>query len=160
LVGIAGEDDLDAPDLNVTPKDNSGPPRSEHPSSNGRATAAERPVRNGGRPAVGSSRSVLPPDQSASLRERLTAELVDIHSAYEATVWAHRNLPAKNILTASDAQIVEERFRTRLATISDLQPVNSPPNVGSHQKTESDTNVSADGSTNTPRASTTARKRS
>src|SRR5262249_24515872 len=93
LVGIAGEDDLDAPDLNVTPKDNSGPPRSEHPSSNGRATAAERPVRNGGRPAVGSSRSVLPPDQSASLRERLTAELVDIHSANEATVWAHRNLP-------------------------------------------------------------------
>ena len=40
-----------------------------------------------------------------------------INSADEATAWAHRNLPAKNTLTAADAKIVEERFRARLSAI-------------------------------------------
>ena len=36
LVGIAGEDDLDAPDLGAVPKTGSEPPRSDHPTqSNG-----------------------------------------------------------------------------------------------------------------------------
>src|SRR6266852_29327 len=62
-----------------------------------------------------------------TLRERLVAQLVDINSADEAAAWAHRNLPAKNTLTAGDAQIVEERFRARLSTVSDdLTPDGSP----------------------------------
>ena len=40
-----------------------------------------------------------------------------INSADEAAAWAHRNLPAKNTLTAADAKIVEERFRARLSAI-------------------------------------------
>ncbi len=161
LVGIAGEDDLDAPDLNVLPKDSLGPPRSRHPTSNGPATAAGRPARNGaGSPAL--SRSILPPDQSAALRERLIVELAELNSADEAATWAHRNLPAKNTLTASDAQILEERFQKRLAAISDPQAASSPPNVVPDQniRSESETNASTDGNTNTyQRASTTARKR-
>ncbi len=42
-----------------------------------------------------------------------------INSEDEAAAWAHRNLPAKNTLTAADAKIVEERFQARLCTISD-----------------------------------------
>ena len=42
-----------------------------------------------------------------------------INSADEAAAWAHRNLPAKNTLTAADAKMVEERFQARLSTISD-----------------------------------------
>ena len=34
-----------------------------------------------------------------------------------AAAWAHRNLPAKNTLTAPDAKIVEERFQARLSKI-------------------------------------------
>jgi len=68
---------------------------------------------------VPSTRSVLPPEQSASLRELLITELAGINSADEAATWAHRNLPAKNTLTASDAQLVEERFQTKLVTVSD-----------------------------------------
>src|SRR6516164_7166410 len=50
LVGIAGEDDLDAPDLNVIPKYSSGSPQTGRPiPPNGRATAAEGAARNGGR---------------------------------------------------------------------------------------------------------------
>ena len=40
-----------------------------------------------------------------------------INSADEAAAWAHRNLPAKNTLTAADAKMVEERFRARLSAI-------------------------------------------
>src|SRR5271169_6684543 len=44
-----------------------------------------------------------------------------INSADEAAAWAHRNLPAKNTLTAADAKIVEGRFQARLSTIGDGQ---------------------------------------
>ena len=58
-----------------------------------------------------SARSVLGVQLSASLRESLIEQMAAINSADEAAAWAHRNLPAKNTLTAADAQIVEERFQ-------------------------------------------------
>jgi hypothetical protein len=82
---------------------------------------ADRSVRGGVKPLLASARPVLAPEQSAILRERLLEELVAIGSADEAAVWAQRNLPAKNTLTAVDAKIVEERFQDRLSTISDGQ---------------------------------------
>jgi hypothetical protein len=150
LVGIAGEDDLDAPDLQVQPKDGSGPTRSEPQISNGRATSGERPARNVGRPPLASMRPLLPPGQSAALMERLIAELVDIHSADEAAAWAHRSLPAKNTLTANDAQIVEEQFRARLARISNSQAASLPTNGAPDQSiaSESRADASPGGSTN------------
>jgi hypothetical protein len=117
LVGIAGEDDLDAPDLAAVPEGSPQPPR-PHPPTDGRATAAGH--RGGGKPPVLSA-PVLAPDQSANLRERLVAQLVDINSADEAAAWAYRSLPAKNTLTVADAKIVEERFQARLSGISDSQ---------------------------------------
>jgi hypothetical protein len=122
LVGIAGEDDLDAPDLDGGPALAVELPRSDPPKqSNGQAVVAERSVRGGGKPSLASARPVLAPEQSAILRERLLDQLVAIDSADEAAIWARRNLPAKNILTAIDAKIVEERFQDRLSTISDGQ---------------------------------------
>ena len=64
-----------------------------------------------------SARSVLGVQLSASLRESLIEQMAAINSADEAAAWAHRNLPAKNTLTAADAKIVEERFRARLSAI-------------------------------------------
>ena len=43
--------------------------------------------------------------------------MATINSVDEAAAWAHRNLPAKNTLTAADAKIVEEQFRARLSAI-------------------------------------------
>jgi len=123
LVGIAGEDDLDAPDLGVRPA-----PAAELPgSSDHRKQANEQAA--GGRPRAPSNgkspnsaaRTVLGMQLSASLRESLIEQLATINSADEATAWAYRNLAAKNTLTAADAKIVEERFQTRLSTISDGQ---------------------------------------
>jgi len=120
LVGIAGEDDLDAPDLDGGPAVEL--PRSDPPKQlNGQAVVAERSVRGGGKPSLASARPVLAPEQSAILRDRLLDQLVAIGSADEAAIWAQRNLAAKNTLTAMDAKIIEERFQDRLSTISDSQ---------------------------------------
>ena len=73
----------------------------------------------GGKLPESSARSVLGVQLSASLRESLIEQLATINSADEAAAWAHRNLPAKNTLTAADAKIVEERFRARLSAIGD-----------------------------------------
>jgi hypothetical protein len=134
LVGIAGEDDLDAPDLGTVSKAEVELPRADyHTQSDGHGGLATRLPRNGGNSAA-SARPVLAPDESATLRERLVAQLSAINSADDAAAWAHRNLPAKNSLTAEDAQIVEARFQARLSTISDGKtaegPLNAVPDEG------------------------------
>jgi hypothetical protein len=125
LVGITGEDDLDAPDLDAGPNPAAEPPRppDQRKGSNGQAPATQRMATNGGKGPEASARSVLGVQLSASLRESLIEQMAAISSADEAAAWAYRNLPAKNTLTAADAKIVEERFQARLSTISnDLAP--------------------------------------
>src|SRR5712672_1153232 len=120
LVGIAGEDDLDAPDFDAVPKPSVVLPRSDPCNQpNGQAAVGERSGRGGGRFSLASARPVLAPEQSAILRERLLDQLVGIGSADQAAVWAQRSLPAKNTLTAEDAKTVEERFQAKLFTIAD-----------------------------------------
>src|SRR5262249_31504520 len=122
LVGIAGEDDLDAPDLDAGPRPAVVLSRSDPRGPlKGQAEVAERSPRSREKPSLASARPVLAAEQSAILRERLLEELAAIGSADEAAVWAQQNLPAKNALTAVDAKIVEERFQARLSTISDGQ---------------------------------------
>jgi hypothetical protein len=126
LVGIAGEDDLDAPDLGADPTPTAELPRPGR-QSNGQ-TAAARPRADGDRkqPEASAASSVLGEQLSASLRESLLEQLSAINSADEAAAWAYRSLPAKNTLTTADAKIVEERFQARLSTISDgLEPAES-----------------------------------
>jgi ERF superfamily len=129
LVGIAGEDDLDAPDLGTVSKAEAELPRAGYQTkSDGHGRLANRPPRDGGNSAA-SARSVLAADESSILRERLVAELSAIDSADDAATWAHRNLPAKNSLTAGDAQIVEAQFQARLATIGNGKTAEGPHNA-------------------------------
>src|SRR5262249_6445608 len=129
LVGIAGEDDLDAPDLSAASKAEVELPRTGYQTkSDGHGRLANRPPRDGGNSAA-SARSVLAADESSILRERLVAELSAINSADDAATWAHRNLPAKSSLTAGDAQIVEAQFHARLATIGDGKTAEGPHNA-------------------------------
>jgi hypothetical protein len=107
LVGIAGEDDLDAPDLGADPC-----PAAELARQPGQGKESN------GHPGC-AARSVLAAQLSASLRESLIEQIAAINSAEEAAAWAHRNLPAKNTLTGADAKLVEEAFAARLSEISD-----------------------------------------
>ena len=129
LVGIAGEDDLDAPDLNArieaAPKaDPTSCVRESAPSPPANDAASERLLANSalGRRVkpVRPERPMLEADQSAALREQLLADIAQIQSSDEAADWVHRNLPAKNTLVEADAHLVEESFSNRLAKIESL----------------------------------------
>jgi len=58
---------------------------------------------------------MLAPEQSAVLRERLLGELGALPNMGAAADWAQCRLPAKNTLTAEDAQAIEAAFAARLA---------------------------------------------
>jgi hypothetical protein len=119
LVGIAGEDDLDAPDLTgPAPEVENLRVNSKTASNGGQQTGAARlPI--GGRRA---NKSGLQPELSAALSASLRVELLrkigDLSSADEAALWAQRRLVAKNQLSAADAQQVEKAFAAKLAVIS------------------------------------------
>jgi ERF superfamily len=111
LVGIAGEDDLDAPDLC------DGPP-SLLPSAVDHSFKPKATPGNGhGRGGRKSESITLDPEQSAALREKLLAEVDNITSADLAAAWAREALTAKNSLAAADAKLVEDAFERRLCEL-------------------------------------------
>jgi hypothetical protein len=125
LVGIAGEDDLDAPDLDAIPKADAGEPSGRDFNGPIHSAGGYPSVRRRA-PPVPPARVILPAEQSALARDRLLAELGGLHSNDEAASWAHRSLPSKNTLTVADAQIVEDGFRIKLSTFGDDQPGKLP----------------------------------
>jgi hypothetical protein len=121
LVGITGEDDVDAPDL-VTPRQQaSGPgqPKGNDPL-NGGQHHAPRPAAGRWRAKAGSTAGepALGPDASAELRDRLLGELNELASGDDAALWAHRSLPEKNKLTTADAGRIEEGFQIKLTALA------------------------------------------
>jgi hypothetical protein len=109
LVGIAGEDDLDAPDLDRHPE----PEESARASPVG-AVVPLPDKRRGPGNGKDRARPPLDPDTSAALRDDLVREAARLGSPAEAADWAQAALPAKNTLTAPDARIVELAFDLRL----------------------------------------------
>src|SRR5262249_35171304 len=106
LVGIAGEEDLDAPDLNSgsRPEGTEGPAEAE-----AKPTAGAVHRRALGRGANGKDgfRPTLDATTSAALRDRLVHEVAGLNSADAAARWARTALSAKNALTAADARLLE-----------------------------------------------------
>ncbi len=121
LVGIAGEDDLDAPDLNA-------PVSSQHHTNKSRSNGGCRGTQKywdqkktqaklvpHGESTSANSR--LKVQLSAVLRDQLMSELKGMKSAEDAAVWARRILPAKNALNSADARQIEDAFQARLAVV-------------------------------------------
>jgi hypothetical protein len=126
LVGIAGEDDLDAPNLSVEP---SSLP-SEVPAG-GQSWMPRRPGNGYARKGLKSELPpTLDPDQSAALRDKLLTEIENITSADCAAGWAREALAAKNSLTSTDAKLVEADFERRLSELSPPE-TSGLPNRGS-----------------------------
>jgi hypothetical protein len=122
LVGIAGEDDLDAPDLSRPTNQSPGPEkptRAGNGQANGgrlKSSAVRKPTRYAPKP--NSAEPSLGPEASAELCDRLLAELGALVSADAAALWAHRCMGQKNRLIEADAQRVEEVFQARLASFA------------------------------------------
>jgi hypothetical protein len=133
LVGIAGEDDLDAPDLGAGR--NPDPRAGLDVQTSTKPMADEPPFDPSGASRKGkvikTLRIVLATDQSEALRGRLVSELADLKSADDAADWVHKNLPAKNTLTPADANLVEAAFRERLASWAVDSPGYEPDPVQS-----------------------------
>src|ERR1700719_1033203 len=118
LVGIAGEDDVDAPDL-LPPEhqaSNSNEPKGDGIRLNGghRHAPQRHVARGNGKLQSNPTEPLLRPEASAALRDLLVIEINELGDSDEAALWAHRSLAEKNKLTAADAQGVEEAFQVRL----------------------------------------------
>lgn len=115
LVGIAGEDDLDAPDLLPDPSPTmkagiKGDPPTGQASQNG---TMHRPRR--AKPQLGA-------EPSAALRDQLLKEINDVTDGDDLALWAHRRMTAKNTLTPDDALAVEAAYCAMLEAVpGDLQ---------------------------------------
>ena len=119
LVGIAGDDDLDVPRLDAhTAKRDLG---SGRPSASEKAQV-NRPINafDRSKSAPPASPSVLDAEGSNQLQQTLIAEIEQLGSGQDATLWAQRSLPIKNTLTAADATAVERAFADRLAGFSEV----------------------------------------
>jgi hypothetical protein len=134
LVGIAGEDDLDAPDLIGEPL----------PVATTSATMSQT-ASKGRKPSNGSihKQPLLAPAQSAQLRDQLIAEIHALSDGESLALWAHRRLAAKNTLTSDDAHAVERAYQAVLTR-------SQPQSVGM----ESSSPENADLAPNEPTSST------
>jgi hypothetical protein len=124
LVGIAGEDDLDAPDLCDGPHSPTSS-ADEHSlkRTDGQPRVPPRKPGNGQHrnSMHGQRLAPLGPEQSAALREKLLTELGTLTSADLTAIWAQQALPAKNSLAAADAKLVEDAFEHRLSELASSQ---------------------------------------
>jgi hypothetical protein len=127
LVGIAGEDDLDAPDLPVAPLTGNVSEAISPEKANGRGGGqsgqpADTPTAHWGK-GPGSHHkpprtpSLLPPAHSTEVRERLLAQIAGLGSADAAASWARDGITAKNRLTVADARVVEAAFVRKLKDV-------------------------------------------
>jgi hypothetical protein len=124
LVGIAGEDDTDAPEVPAPPiqaaSGASGPTRAVDPAAPSpdkvavsQAGSRTRRQDNGALVRSGD----LSEQQSVLCRDRLLGELEGLCSAEQLVAWAQQSLPVKNTLTTADAKTVEEAFTAKLASM-------------------------------------------
>jgi hypothetical protein len=128
LVGIAGEDDLDAPDLPVVSTGDHPPSRSEItgalPAGGPTAGSEAKSLPCSARKSAGPpSKPILAPAESAALRAQLESEIAALTNEEGLLSWAHRRLPAKNTLTAEDARAVEQAFAAELPKHEDLDQI-------------------------------------
>jgi hypothetical protein len=118
LVGIAGEDDLDAPDVKTIA------PKATPATDPGKNDYPDRLRRNGTGPA-----NRLTQELSASARDCLLAECSGLSSIEAATRWAANALKTKNALTTADAEVVETAFVERIAVLELAVEYSSEPNA-------------------------------
>jgi len=109
LVGIAGEDDLDAPDV-CSPAVENGEKNRQRSDGNGRSPKLLR--------------RFLPPlslIESGALRDRLLGEISGLPSHHRATEWARKALHSKNQLSAEDAKLIEDAFANKLSAFLEAE---------------------------------------
>ncbi len=120
LVGIAGEDDLDAPDLvPAAAAPPAAPPTTTLPTSVSQISRRPLPAPSRRPRPDRPSLPQLTPAASEKLLQQLMAELGQVGNGEALAEWAQRVLPLKSQLTASDCQAVEASFMARLRELGE-----------------------------------------
>lgn len=122
LVGIAGEDDLDAPDLDADSKYGLAdgldlPERADATNATGTDTMSS-----------GKKKEAPAPASSPMLRDLMIAELTQLKTVADMIEWAKQNMRRKNALDSQDAAIVEHEFSTMLEKL-DAASLTEPDNA-------------------------------
>jgi hypothetical protein len=119
LVGIAGEDDLDAPAPKPQAKSLGNGHSSQSTSSHG-ANDMSSARRSGWSPrSRAAPKAILSSDASSTLREQLLASVAALNSAEALTQWAKDSMPAKNTLADADVRVVETAFEARRSELGE-----------------------------------------
>jgi len=125
LVGIAGEDDTDAPDLAAVAPANTLGASGRSTNGNGSAPVGSSPGRWNGKLSTGQRKPVLTEPESGASRDLLLRELAGLNTPDELASWAHRVLPTKNTLTAINARLLEEAFASKMKALADAGKENT-----------------------------------
>ena len=152
LVGIAGEDDLDAPDLAVQPIEPSpqtGPPATTTGSNGRLPPATAKPIHGPRRGPNGDRAAVLSDEASAILRDQLLAQLDRLGLKDDLDAWALQTWPKTNTLMPADGDKVREAFLASLARrqmvpdedLSSTEP--DPPTANEETRSRIDKSVLA-----------------
>lgn len=114
LVGIAGEDDLDAPDSLIEPSSSTSAARQleqQLPKKPSNGTVHKAP-----------KAPLLDPAESKRLRDQLLIEISSLEDGDSLALWAHRRLVSKNTLIVDDARLVEAAYQSLLETCLYSEP--------------------------------------
>jgi hypothetical protein len=104
LVGIAGEDDLDAPDILPAPR------TLEPHTDNGIKRKQDKSILQ--------RSTILSPDGSAQLKHQMLDEIGRLTTENDLLIWVKSGLPRKNALLEEDARLVEIAYQQRLLEIT------------------------------------------
>ena len=126
LVGIAGEDDLDAPDFGgksaqgETPSYGASFDKPEKMSQVRPSVRKREPVaKHAHQQTIASAPPPLSVNASATLRDQLSSEIAGLSDSHGAADWAHGRLADKGNLTPSDAERVEQAFREKVYSFAE-----------------------------------------
>lgn len=114
LVGIAGEDDLDAPDAVAAPPAAAEPQAASGPKARPAKGLLNRPP-------------VLGAQASAELKDRLLGQLAQLTDAGDFLGWAKATLPLKNTLLEADARSIEAAYQRRVEQAAIVNPAQDQP---------------------------------
>jgi hypothetical protein len=124
LVGIAGEDDLDAPDLTISVPALPSGGLNAGGAAKGASQASARASNLGGSPSPASKKAGgaartrrLSIEASREIAERMSAELEPLTTEEELDKWAFRSWPNVNRLRLDDAERLHEAFDARLSAL-------------------------------------------
>jgi len=108
LIGIAGDDDLDAPDLDIAP-----------------GAAAPLRARGAGHAGEVKASGDVSSETHKARSERLLAELAEAKSEEDLWQWCYRRIGEKDALPRSLASLIEKHYQQRLR---DLEAAAASPN--------------------------------